>query len=302
MQKRGAKLIETVDYDKIKEVMSWFGEVEGYNALYYGLIRNGKTFSATSDILDLLSRGEVVYANWKINFEDFDERDSWLRSFLKFFFFKRYYFKYNATNFHYFSPDDVDVDFLGRLVNVHVFIDEGQWLFNSHIRERAEDEVAIAKRRLILHGGHYCRSLNIITQRPVNVFKDMRSQISIWYKCEKLFSFGKLILFRRQGFQHMKNDEPDEELPDGRPKLYFASNRVMNAYNTHGMRAKDAITPSREYEVYELTFKDRFLNLLRLAIPRGRIKRPSGGGEVKQMDIGTLMKEMAKDKRDKPLK
>jgi len=58
------------------EIYNLFAPVEGLNAVYYGKVRNGKTYAATADIIELLQRGEIVYANWNISFEGFDERES----------------------------------------------------------------------------------------------------------------------------------------------------------------------------------------------------------------------------------
>jgi len=237
-----------VDEQKVsQEVLDMFSPIEGFNNLYYGNVRQGKSYAATADILDLLEQGEIVYCNWEVNFKGFDERKIRSRIFLKFLFGKKFLFNYKKENFHYFHPDEVDVAFLGRLVGVHIFIDEGQWIFNSHIRNPDPEA-----RKLILHGGHYCRSLNIITQRPVNVFKDIRSQINIWYKCEKLFSWP-FILFRRQAYENMKEDIPDEDIPSGRPKLYIGRRRIFDAYNTHAMRGDHAIAPNHHFDVMEVT-------------------------------------------------
>jgi len=252
------------------EILNLFKPVEGQTAFYYGRIRNGKTYSATADILELLKRGEVVYANWKLNLDDFDEREHFGTALMKFVFGKKLFFKYKKENFHYFSPDSIDIEFLGKLVGVHLFIDEGQWIFNSHTRDKSDDPIAIAKRRLILHGGHYCRSLNVITQRPVNIFKDVRSQIHIWYKCEKLLSFGRFILFRRQSYEFMKDDLPDEDQPTGRPKIYVADPKIFEAYNTHGMRREDAIERIANFTAYELTRWQQLKMLLSRLLPRGR--------------------------------
>ena len=62
--------------DPTPEILALFKPVEGQLAFYHGRVRNGKTYSATADILELLRRGEVVWANWKIDFSGFDERDS----------------------------------------------------------------------------------------------------------------------------------------------------------------------------------------------------------------------------------
>jgi hypothetical protein len=241
---------------KLQKILSFFHTVEGMNTVYYGKVRNGKTYSATADIWELLDRGEIVYANWLIKWPGYDERQQKVKCFLKMLVGQKTVFHYLPENFHYFSPDDIDVAFLGKLVGVHLFIDEGQWLFNSQVRHQ-DDE----KRKLILHGGHYCRTLNVITQRTTNVFKDIRSQINIWYKVEKKFTIGSLIMFQRWEFQEMKNDEPDEEKPEGHPKTYFGRKKIFQSYDTHGMRSADAIEPDRAITVFEFSRKD-FMRLI----------------------------------------
>jgi len=250
-----------------QEILALFPEVEGDCNFYYGKIRNGKTRCATEDIIELLRRGEIVYANWPVNFSGFDERSDWKTVFIKSLFGRKIFFKYGPENFTYFHPDEIDINFLGRLVNVHVFIDEGQWIFNSHDRNADED-----KRRLILHNGHYCRSLNIISQRPVNVFKDMRSQINTWYKCEKLLSFP-FLLFRRSTITEMKDDLPDEEQIDD-VKIYWPWNNklVFEAYNTHAMRADNAIECLPEFEAYEIDRLSAFKVLASHLIPKRKAR------------------------------
>ena len=248
-----------------QDILNFFKPVEGLNCLYFGKVRNGKTYSATADIIDLLQAGEVVYANWDIHFKDYDEQDHFFPVFMKFIGFQRHFYKFSHENFHYFEPDNVDPVYLGKLVNAHIFIDEGQWLFNSHIREKADDEYSVAKRKLILHGGHYCRSLNVITQRPTNVFLDIRSQIAIWYHCKKVFSLGNLKIFQRDEIQDMKDNEPDIESVM-HSKVYFGKKSIYDAYNTHAMRDKDAIVEVPKYEVYDLTGFER-LNLFLSFMP-----------------------------------
>lgn len=264
--------IGSVSERKIERIMELFAPVEGVNSFYYGKIGNGKTSTATADILELLNRGEIVWANWKVNWDGFDERTSISRVFFKFFFGKDVFFRYGAENFHYFHPDDIDVSMLGRLVNVHIFIDEGQWIFNSHDRTDDPD-----KRKLVLHGRHYCRSLNILSQRPSNVFKDMRSQIHVWYKCEKVLG-SPFLLFRKTEFQDMKDDLPDEDVDDPKVRYYFMSKAVQSAYDTHAMRASDAIVPEVSYRTIHTTFVDRFMLLVANLLPAlGRTTAKAGG-------------------------
>lgn len=244
-----------------EQVMELFRPVEGQIALYYGRIRNGKTYAATADILELLARGETVFANWNIQVNDFDERSSFRALFAKFLGARDTFFVYKSSNFHYFHPDDIDISMLGRLVNAHVFIDEGQWVFNSHTKDHDPE-----KRKLIFHNGHYCRSLNIITQRPINVFKDMRSQVHVWYKCEKKLSFP-FLMFQRSRIEDMKDDLPDEE-QILETKVYFASKRVLNSYNTHSMRADDALMQIPQFEAYRLNSVQILLSMVDLLTPR----------------------------------
>lgn len=258
---------------KTKEIYDLFAPVEGLNTVYYGRVRNGKTYAATADILDLLSRGEIVFANWKIKFEDYDERSSFKIALVRFFFGRKYFFVYGHENFHYIDTDSPTlVEDLNKLVGAHIFIDEGQWLFNSHLKTDDPE-----KRRLILEGGHYCRSLNVITQRPMNIMKDIRSQITIWYKCEKRLSFAGHILFARYEIEDMKNDEPIEPFDENGKcivpvKHYWASDRVFSAYETHAMRKPDAVYLEPKFDVVETTYWDRLILVYSFFIP-ARVKR-----------------------------
>jgi len=269
MKSLGKLLVEPTE-----DILKSFLPVEGQVAFYYGRIRNGKTYAATADILDLLRSGEVVYANWQVDFSGFDERDSFKVALVRLFFGKRYFYRYLGDNFHYFDPDNVPLETLSRLVNAHIFVDEGQWLFNSHASARSNDPEQLLKRRMILHNGHYCRSLNFISQRPMNVFKDMRSQINVWYKCEKVLSYPWLV-FRRTTYEDMKDDMPDEGQEKAPVKLYFARKSILQSYSTHAMRGADAIDSKVVYEVYEATFWERLLLVLRGLPLVGRLLRPT---------------------------
>jgi hypothetical protein len=117
--------------------------------------------------------------------------------------------------------------------------------------------------------------LNVITQRPVNIFKDIRSQVHIWYRCEKRFQLGNFKLFQRTEIQDMVEDLPDEESPTGTPKTYIGSKKIFNAYNTHGMRSKGAVEPKREMEVYVLSDWQKVKQIFRLLLLRRFLKKPS---------------------------
>jgi len=254
---------------KTEEIFSIFEPVEGLNTVYYGKVRNGKTYAATADILELLERGEIVYANWNIDFEGLDERKSFARVLMKFLFGKPIFYNFKKDNFHYMYLTVFNKpEFLGelnRLVGVHIFIDEGQWIFNSHLKTDDLDS-----RRLILEGGHYCRTLNVITQRPQNILKDIRSQVHIWYKCEKVFQYRKIIRFVRWEIEDMQDDlplDPDDMEKKPPSKGYWGSSKVFNAYNTHGRRSPDAKVLVPQFEAYEYTQFEKIKLLFQLLIP-----------------------------------
>lgn len=256
----------TLMEEKTAEIYDLFSPVEGFNNVYYGKIRNGKTYAATADILELLSQGEVVYANWHIDWSGFDQRDSLPAVILKLLTGNPYFYKFNSSNFHYLDINSPTfITDINKLVGVHLFIDEGQWIFNSHLKTDDPD-----KRRLVLEGGHYCRSLNVITQRPSNILKDIRSQVHVWYKCEKVLHLGKFIRFVRWSIEDMKDDlpvDPDEMEKKPPSKAYWASDKVKQAYNTHGRRRDDAVLVVPDFDVYELTMVEKLNQIKELIVP-----------------------------------
>lgn len=255
-------MLGTPVQQKTKEIFDLFKSVEGFNYVYYGKIRNGKTYAATADILELLRRGEVVYANWKIDFETYDERNYFWIALIKLVAGKKYFFKFDSSNFHYIDTSKPDlIQHLNRLVGVHIFIDEGQWIFNSHLKTDDVD-----KRRLVLEGGHYFRSLNVITQRPQNILKDIRSQVHVWYQCKKVLHLGNIVRFVRYEIQDMVDDLPDEE-NYSTTKAYWGKSSVFQSYNTHGMRREDAIVEIPNFEVYQFNNMQKILLVFRLLTP-----------------------------------
>jgi len=277
---------------RVQIMFDIFKPTEGYNSVYYGKVRNGKTRTATADILELLDRGEIVYANWKINYDGGDERDSFSAMLFKTVFMKKRFYVYGKDNFHYIDRDELisgkgkmNIKYLNRLVGVHLFIDEGQWVLPS--MDRAWDEDMMEKMKLVLHGGHYCRTLNIITQRASNISKNTRSQIHFWNRCVKKIDFLGFMVFQRFQIEDMKEDMPVEyeenkdghKKPVGKLKVYVVNkltDRVFKAYDTHAMRSEDAIEPSRVFEAYDLTFRERVASLIYLLInkfKRAKVQR-----------------------------
>lgn len=245
------------------DLIDVFKASEGSINLYYGLIGNGKTYNATADILDLLSDGYVVYANWRINVSDYDQRRSLFWSFARFLFFsKRFYVFPCAKNLHFFDPEDFDstpalVEWLSKLNDCHIFFDEGQDMFDSYEGTRFSK----AKRRLILHTRHYHRTLNIITQRPTAIQVSARGNVNRFYKCVKLMSWP-WVRFARYEFQEMSGETVDETKDPVSTKTYWASKKVFSAYNTDYL--SQGIPKSQEvfFEAYDFDFKGRFYLLV----------------------------------------
>lgn len=237
-----------------------FEPLEGELNFYYGAIGNGKTYSATADILDLLQQGHVVYCNWHINYEGFDERTSLKYAFMNLLFNRKNYYSFPKENLKYFSPDDVTIEFLASLTDCDVFIDEGQWIFDSYEGTKFSKE----KRRLILHTRHLNRSLNIISQRTQAVHKTARAQINRFYKCVKIMQ-KPFLVFKRFEYQDIKSDDVDETVEPLSVKTYIASKRVLNAYDTHYLRGGVPVSQEVHFNAYRLNFRARlglFISLL----------------------------------------
>jgi len=264
-----------------QDLIDIFGPEDGTVNMYYGRIGNGKTYSATADILDHLRQGRVVYANWHINFDGFDERKSFAYAFWRFITFRKRFYKFSKENLRYFDPDDVDVEFLSSLTDCHVYIDEGQWIFDSY----EGTKFSKAKRRLILHTRHLNRSLNIISQRTQAIQVSARGQVNRFFKCEKKLKWPFLI-FRRTEFQEMKDNDVDETSEPLSQKTYFANKRVLNAYNSKYLRGGIEKSQDVHFEAFDYTFLGRLRLLMSFARFPSLRKETLRSRKVKVQSLG----------------
>jgi len=259
------------------DLVDVFSASEGAIQMYYGMIGNGKTYAATSDILDLLEQGKVVYCNWHIIAQDFDDRENFwliLRNLL--FFRKRFYKIPCAKNLHYFDPEQFNstadlVEWLSNLNDCHIFFDEGQDMFDSY----EGTKFAKSKRRLILHTRHYHRTLNIISQRPTAIQVSARGNVNRFYKCVKLFyiPFFRVPYFCRYEFQEMTGETVDEDSDPVSKKRYIGNSRVFGAYNTDYLAQGIPKSQRVFFEAFDLSFGERFsafFVVLRNAFPQLR--------------------------------
>jgi len=261
-------------------ILDYFAPVEGGINLIYGHVGNGKTYCATEQILQLARAGHVVWCNWKIDVEDFDQRESLVHVLMHLILFKKRFLRFPLKeNIKYFDPDEIEITDLSKLANCHVFIDEGQWILDSYEGTKFSKE----KRKAILHTRHYNRTLNIVTQRPTSIHVSARGNVERYFKCEKLMSWPFLI-FKRSEFQDMTNETVDESEPVS-TKIFFAKKSVMRAYNTLAMRGADAVEQRVNLEAWEYDFWDRvrlFFSYFRRFWPRRRLK-PSVEAESRKM-------------------
>lgn len=247
------------------DLLEIFAATEGSINMYYGLIGNGKTYAATADILELLKQGKVVYANWHIEVEDFDDRESFWHILFNLILFRKRFFKIPCKkNLYYFDPEQFNstgelVEWLSSLNDCHIFFDEGQDMFDSY----EGTKFSKAKRRLILHTRHYHRTLNIISQRPTAIQVSARGNVNRFYKCVKLASWP-WIRFARYEFQEMAGETVNEAADPISKKTYWGSSRVFRAYNTDYLAQGISKSQFVFFEAYDLSFSEKIKALFRI--------------------------------------
>lgn len=214
-----------------EELTAIFVPNEGTIDQIYGRVGQGKTYAATVDILRKLKRGEVVYANWKIDFSDYDERADFWYIVCGLFGIKRNYYAYSHENFHYLPLDDNFMDIFERITDASVYLDEGHLIFDSY----QHNKFSIKKRAAVLHTRHFNRSLVIVSQRPTAIHVSARGNVNRFFRVDKLFQIGSLILFRKTEYQDMVNETVDEEQPL-RSSFYWGKKAIFRAYDSKYMR------------------------------------------------------------------
>ena len=224
-----------------------------------------------------LSRGAVVYANWKIKVEDFDDRKSLFHILKNIIVGQSTFYKIPCSKIlYYWTIDDGLFDYEGKklrdfngdvaefiswaseLTDCHIFADEGQWIFDSYEQTKFSKQ----KRKMILHTRHYRRSLNVISQRFNAIHVSMRGNVSRFFKCVKLYDWGFIRMFARYEFQEMEGEEPAENGDPESVKKYWGSKKIYNAYNSCYLA--DGVVPSQtvNFEAYEFNSYGRYKLLM----------------------------------------
>lgn len=244
------------------ELLDLFSAPEGSIEQYYGKVGNGKTANGTFDIIEDLMHGRVVYANWILDWEGYDQRDSIFHVFrsLIFPFAKRFY-KFNKDNLKYIEIDDQFIENFEKITDATVYLDEGHVAFDSY--EMAK--MSLRKRKAVLHTRHFNRTLKILSQRPTAIHVSLRANVNIFYKCQKVMVIPFIgILFKRIEYQELEKENVNEDKPES-VNYRLISFKVLNMYDSKYMRKGQAPSQSVDFEAYDLTYKQRLARFLFLA-------------------------------------
>lgn len=252
-----------------EELKDKFRASEGELHLYYGQIGSGKSYGATSDIIEGLKRGEVHYVTWPIKVFDFDDRGSLFHVIFNFLFFrKRYYYIPTTKNLHYidymtgqvdgvptFTPQSQKsyIEYLNTLSNCVLSIDEAWRVVDSYTPVR---DFGLDIRDFLLVTRHKFRTINLIAQRPNSVQVTARANVNRFYKFVKISNWP-WIRFARYEFQEMSGDSVNEDSEPISVKKYWASQFVFDAYDSYfygGVEPKHPV----QFKAYDLSFKERF--------------------------------------------
>lgn len=212
----------------IEDVLPYVNE--GEITQRYGKIGQGKTYGATVDVIDELKRGHIVYTNWDIDWNGFDERESFIHILGSLLFFRNKFRKFPASNLRKIEVDENFIKNFSQLTNCSVYLDEGHVVFDSY--EMAK--MSMDKRVAVLHTRHFDRSIHIISQRPTAIHRMLRANVNRFYRYDKLIS-KPFILFRRVEYQEMEDENVVEENPES-VKLYLGQKKIFNAYNSKYLR------------------------------------------------------------------
>lgn len=194
---------------------------EGTIDLVYGRIGNGKTSLGTRNIIQDLKAGQIVYANWNVKWDGYDQRTMIGYRILGWLGLKRHFYVFPKENFHFwnFIEGTIDgkrcfpfVEQLGQLTDCKIHLDEGHIPFDSYEATKMDER----KRSAVFGMRHFDRSLVIYTQRAMSVHTNLRGNTNRFFKCEKSLDFtilGKrFIRFIVTEFQDVTSSGvPDEK-------------------------------------------------------------------------------------------
>jgi len=209
---------------------------EGELNQIYGRIGCGKTLLATIKALKLLRRGQVVYTNWEIAWDGYDERDSRWLLFKGLLGLKKEFYVFPKDNLKFIKVDEEFIDKLGQLSDCTVMLDEGHLVLDSYTKTSMDMD----RRNAVLWTRHFDRTIIVISQRPSAIHVTMRANVNRFYKCEKTFDFAffghRFQRFLVTEFQDVtSSDVPDESrVMDEDKETGFSPHHTTNERTSPG--------------------------------------------------------------------
>lgn len=274
----------------ISQLVNSFQEQEGEVQQIIGKTGMGKTYEGTRRALKYLRQGHVVYTTWLLDIpKEHDQRDSIFMAFWNLMTFRKRYYVFDfEKNWYYLDIDRPDlIEFLERLTDAIVFLDEGQDIFDSYegtgLRKSA--------RKSITRTRHMRKTLIIISQRAQAVAVTARANVTFFYKCVKrrVFFWDWFKVYYTEDVDSSNFPIWEEFNTQGertwRAPTYhsgFGRAEIYNAYNSWYLRAGIPQSQTFHFEAYDLNFSERFFNFLRVLF----IKR----APVEHIDITDLAK------------
>lgn len=257
---------------------------EGDINIFYGRIGSGKTMAGTRNVIRELEEGQIVYSNWKIEWEGYDERTNLFKLLLGTLGLKKTFLKFPKENFHFwnFIANEIDgkrcADFttqLAKLTDCSIHLDEGHIPFDSYEATRMSEQ----KRSAVFAMRHFDRSLNVYTQRANSVHINLRGNSNRFYKCEKLVDFSlfkkRFIQFQITEFQDLtssgavdetrildqEGNETDEYAKQITQERYWGRKKYFEKYNSKYLRGDMGHSQPNYSELYRLSWKETKENL-----------------------------------------
>ncbi len=114
-----------MNWPKIKRL-----DIEHGIYCYCGRLGQGKTYTMVKDIIRQLNRGKIVYCNFTINWNGYDQRLSLIALFFAAFGMKKRFVKYPIGNLRKMPTDENWHNEFAKLRNCIVAIDEAYILFD----------------------------------------------------------------------------------------------------------------------------------------------------------------------------
>ena len=149
--------------------------------IWTGRPGTGKTYSLVRECIKLLNRGEIVYSNFKINWDGYKEKKTWWKKLLFKIGIKKEWKEYPASNLrgwtHLHEWEDMK--------NCYIACDEAHFYFNSRQWKNLSMEFM---RKVAQHrkdGIHVIGTVQNIRRIDVIV----RELVDFWYECSIFLGF-----------------------------------------------------------------------------------------------------------------